>query len=161
MYYSPTLDINITDKVWRIIRMAKRGRVHIYGIDKKEYHKRMKESDFLAKDADVLLKEFKDDKLKKFIGFVRSVIFDIYIACCESKDITMMLYDREILEEFIVEKGKFTNSLLDWVDVVTTNRRDNLLSDICFSYLSICDDELQPKGYEKGIKVLSFAEEPL
>ena len=86
MYYSPTLDINITDKVWRIIKMAKRGRVHIYGIDKKEYHKRMKELDFLAKDADVLLKEFKDNKLKKFIGFVRSVIFDIYIACCESKD---------------------------------------------------------------------------
>ena len=161
MYYSPTLDINITDKVWRIIKMAKRGRFHIYGIDKKEYHKRMKELDFLAKEADVLLKEFKDDKLKKVVAFIRSVIFDIYIACCESKDTTMMLYDREILEEFIVEKGKFANTLSDWITTTTINRRDNLLSDICFDYLSICDDELQPKGYEAGIKVLSFVEEPL
>lgn len=161
MYYSPTLDEKITDKVWRIIRMAARGRVHIYGIDKKEYHKRMKDLDFLAKDADVLLKEFKTNKLEKFIGFIRSVIFDIYIACCESKDTTMMLYDREIFEEFVVEKGKFTNTLSDWVSIVTTNRRDNLLSDICFEHLSICDDELQPKGYENGVKVLSFTEEPL
>jgi len=57
-------EIFVTGVVFRIIRMRSRGKYHIYGLDDKEYYKRMTEKGFTNKQSDELLKLFKEGLVK-------------------------------------------------------------------------------------------------
>lgn len=59
------LDIFVTGTVYRILRMAARGKAHIYGLSDKEYYKRMSmtKEKYNHRQSDDLLKLFKEGKI--------------------------------------------------------------------------------------------------
>lgn len=56
------LDVYVTGTVYRILRMAERGRVHIYGLSDIEFHDRMSKTreKYNKKQSNELLKLFKE-----------------------------------------------------------------------------------------------------
>jgi len=103
MYYSPSLDISITDSVWHIVRTGARPEWHIYGISKKEYHKRMREAGFLAKEADVLRKDFKTNKLEKIVKELRILTAKVEIKCCREGEVVYIPMGKKFIVKMIVD----------------------------------------------------------
>ena len=120
MYYSETLNKLITNAVWRIIRIGARPTWHIYGVSIKEYHRRMKDAGFLAKEADILKKDFKQGLLTKYILTLRSVTFDMKLCCTLGEEyIENMISRTTIHNRFCEISNKFKNDLNTWVNNIT------------------------------------------
>jgi len=104
MYYSETLGKTITNKVWRIVRIGARPEWHIYGISKKDYHKRMKDEGFLTKEAETLIKDFKQNKIVELINELRKFAAKIIIKCCRDGNVVYVPMDKPFEIQTIVNK---------------------------------------------------------